>query len=77
MGFFTGLLTLPLAPVRGTVWIAEKVSEQAERELNSEPAIRRRLLELELRHDMGEIDDDEFAAAEAVLLDQLVNRRGV
>ena len=22
MGLFTGLLTLPLAPVRGTVWIA-------------------------------------------------------
>ena len=77
MGFFTGLLTLPLAPVRGTVWVAEKVAEQAEREMHSEPAIRRRLLELELQHDMGEIDDDEFAAAEAALLDELVNRRGV
>jgi Gas vesicle protein G len=77
MGLFTGLLTLPLAPVRGTVWIADKVGQEAAREMTSEPAIRRRLLELELRHDMGEIDDDEFAAAESALLDELVRARGV
>ena len=76
MGLFTGLLTLPLAPVRGTVWVADKVAQEAAREMTSEPAIRRRLLELELRHDMGEIDDDEFAAAEDALLDELVRARG-
>jgi hypothetical protein len=76
MGLFTGLLTLPLAPMRGTIWIAEKVAEEAERQTSSEPAIRRRLFELELRHDMGEIDDDEFAAAESALLDELVRARG-
>ena len=32
MGLFTGLLTLPLAPVRGTVWIAEQLAAEAERE---------------------------------------------
>ena len=37
MGLLTGLLTLPLAPVRGTVWIAERLLEEAEREL-SDPA---------------------------------------
>ena len=31
MGLFTGLLTLPLAPVRGTVWIAEQLAAEAER----------------------------------------------
>ena len=30
MGLIMGLLTLPLAPVRGTVWIAERLEEQAE-----------------------------------------------
>ena len=29
MGLFTGLLTLPLAPVRGTRWVAEKLYEAA------------------------------------------------
>ena len=27
MGFLTGLLLLPLAPLRGTIWIAEKLTE--------------------------------------------------
>ena len=37
MGLITGLLTLPLAPVRGTMWIAEQVQLEAERYLD-EPA---------------------------------------
>src|SRR5439155_21924405 len=43
MGLFTGLLTLPLAPVRGTVWIAEQLAAEAERELRDERSVRRRL----------------------------------
>ena len=35
-----GLLTLPLAPVRGTIWVAERLLEEAERQL-SDPALRR------------------------------------
>ena len=35
MGLFVGLLTLPLAPIRGTVWIAEKLAEEAARELDA------------------------------------------
>src|SRR5207247_11186785 len=44
MGLFTGLLTLPLAPVRGTVWIAEQLAAEAERELREAQSPRRRLL---------------------------------
>jgi hypothetical protein len=40
MGLITGLLTLPLAPIRGTIWIAEQVAEQAEAELNDDSTIR-------------------------------------
>ena len=40
MGLIIGLLDLPLAPVRGTVWLAERIQEQAERELYDESAIR-------------------------------------
>ena len=47
MGLITGLLTLPLAPVRGTAWLAEKLLEQAEREFYDERAIRAQLLEIE------------------------------
>lgn len=75
MGLLTGLLTLPLAPVRGTVWIAERLIEQAELELGDETTVRRRLEELELRHELGEISDEELAEAEDALLAQLAARR--
>src|ERR671935_87476 len=32
MGLVTGLLTLPLAPVRGTMWLAERLLEEPESE---------------------------------------------
>jgi len=75
VGLLTGLLTLPLAPVRSTVWIAERLIEEAERELGDETAIRRQLTELEIRHDLGEISDEEFAEAEDALLVRLVAAR--
>jgi hypothetical protein len=75
VGLLTGLLTLPLAPVRGTVWIAERLLEEAERELGDETAVRRRLAELEVRHELGEISDDELAEAEDALLAGLEARR--
>ena len=29
MGLFASLITLPLAPVRGTAWVAQQVAEEA------------------------------------------------
>jgi uncharacterized membrane protein len=71
MGLITGLLTFPLAPVRGTVWIAERIAEQAEREQNEHARIRRELAELEMRYDLGEISEEEYFAAEESLLERL------
>jgi hypothetical protein len=71
MGFITGLLTFPLAPVRGTVWIAERIAEQAERERDDQTHIRRELAELEMRYDLGELSEEEFVAAEEEILERL------
>ena len=76
MGLLTTLLTLPLAPVRGTIWIAERVAEQAEQELGDEATIRRRLAELQMRYDTGEIDEREYVEAEDELLARLARARG-
>jgi hypothetical protein len=76
MGLITGLLLLPLAPVRGTVWIAERVYEQAENELYDESAIRAGLLELEQAREAGEFDEEEIAEAENALLERLMAIRG-
>ena len=71
MGLFTGLITLPLAPVRGVAWIAEQVMEELERELYDEDSIRREMLQLELDFDDGVIDEEERQAREEVLLERL------
>jgi hypothetical protein len=76
MGLLTGLLTLPLAPVRGTIWIAERLLEEAERELNDPAAIEQQLLEAEGRYERGEISADEFERIEDALLRRLTARGG-
>jgi hypothetical protein len=76
MGLITGLLTLPLAPVRATGWIAEQVHEQALNELYDEEATQSRLLEIEELHEAGEIDDEELRQAEDELLERLAAARG-
>ena len=46
MGLLSGLLTLPLAPVRGIANVAEQLAAQAERELyGDETSLRRELSE--------------------------------
>jgi hypothetical protein len=71
MGLFTGLVTLPLAPVRGVAWVAEKVMEEMERELYDEDNIRRELLALELDFEDGLIDEEERRVREEALLERL------
>ncbi|MEY9929742.1 hypothetical protein ABH926_004382 [Catenulispora sp. GP43] len=71
MGLFTGLLTFPLAPVRGVVWVAEQISEQARRELEDPTAIRRQLTEVEAARVSGALTDQEADEQEAELVRRL------
>ena len=76
MGLISGLLTLPLAPVRGTAWLAEQIQEQALEELYGEQAIQAQLHRLEELHEAGEIGDEELVKAEDELLERLAAARG-
>jgi len=71
MGLITGLLTLPLAPVRGTVWIAEQLTAEAERQLRESSSLRRRLIEAERRLELGLLTVDEYEAIEEEALEAL------
>jgi hypothetical protein len=75
VGLISGLLTLPLAPVRGTVWLAERIQEAAEEELYDDSSIRAELLELEALRESGEFDEQELAEAEDALIERLVALR--
>jgi type II secretory pathway predicted ATPase ExeA len=71
MGLFTGLLTLPLAPIRGTMWIAEQIAEEAARQMDEGRTIRRQLAEVELRYERGELTVEELEEIEDELLERL------
>ncbi|MFI6119333.1 gas vesicle protein GvpG [Streptomyces sp. NPDC051064] len=71
MGLITQLLTLPLAPVRGTAWVLDQVVQAAEREHYDPSSVRTQLAELERELLSGEIDEEEFDRREDELLDWL------
>jgi hypothetical protein len=72
MGLLTKILLFPVTgPIDGTLWIADKLLEQAEGEIYDEGKVRAQLMELELRLDLGEIDEDTYQEAEDFLLARL------
>jgi hypothetical protein len=75
MGLLSGLLTLPLAPVRGVALIAEVLAEEAERELAAQQSPERALADLEAARASGEISEAEFQQAESDLLDRVFAAR--
>ncbi|MFP5071946.1 gas vesicle protein GvpG [Pseudonocardia nantongensis] len=74
MGLITGLLTLPLAPVRGVVWVAEQVEEQVDREMNDPAVLRQKIDDAERAFERGEIDEAERDARQEEALDRMTGR---
>ncbi|MBP2401136.1 gas vesicle protein GvpG [Streptomyces syringium] len=75
MGLVAGLLTLPLAPVRGVAWVVDKVRLAAEQELNDPAVLQEELASLERAREEGRIGEEEFAQQEDALLARLMTAR--
>ena len=75
MGLITGLLTLPLAPVRGISWIAEVLAEEADREMAEAASPERALAELEAARATGEVSEEDAVQLEAQLVDEMIRLR--
>ncbi len=71
MGLLSALAFPVLGPIKGVMWVAEKVGEQAENQIYNADTVHGQLMELELRFDMGEISEAEFNEAEEFLLERL------
>ena len=72
MGILLDLLAFPvMGPFKGLIWIAETLRDRADQEVYDEGAVRGQLMELELRLDLGEIDEEEYQATEETLLARL------
>jgi hypothetical protein len=52
-------------------WVFRTVATAAEAEMNDDSVLREQLLEAEMRREMGEITDTEFAEVEADLLQRI------
>ncbi|OLT09892.1 gas vesicle protein [Pseudonocardia sp. CNS-139] len=76
MGVFSGLLGLPLAPVRGVVWLAGQIRDQAEEQYYDPARIRAQLEQVDEARRSGELTVDEAAAAEEELLQRMMAGRG-
>jgi Gas vesicle protein G len=75
VGLIVGLLTLPLAPIRGVAWVTEKVAEQAQLELYDESRIMRELGELDRAFEAGEMDEERYGEYVDELLARLETGR--
>ena len=68
----TAILTFPvLGAPRMVNWVAKKLGEVAEQDEMDEGKAQGDLLELQMRYELGEIDDDEYAEQETAILDKL------
>ncbi|GAA1523612.1 gas vesicle protein GvpG [Actinomadura kijaniata] len=71
MGLFSGLVTLPLAPVRGVMWLAEVLKEQAEAQLYDPGRIAAEMQQVADDVANGVITEEEAAEREEELLARL------
>ena len=75
MGLIRGLVTLPLAPVRGVVAVAEQVRRRAEDELYDPWRIRSELEHVERLRAEGALTEEEATAWEDELVERLLVAR--
>ena len=57
-----------LAPLKGIIFIGKKINEVIEKETSDEGAIKERLMALQLKFEMDEIDEEEYDRKEDELL---------
>ncbi|MDT5268824.1 MAG: hypothetical protein QOH49_1010 [Acidobacteriota bacterium] len=60
-----------LAPVNGFKFIMKQIQQLADKELNDESLIKEQLLELQMRFELEEISDEDYAEAERELFARL------
>ena len=75
MGLLSGLVGLPFAPLRGTVWLAEQIAEEADRRMNEPAFIQQQLEEIAAARAAGTMPAEEAEALERDLVARLLQRK--
>jgi hypothetical protein len=70
------IVTFPVTgPFSLAMWLIRTIAQRAEEELYDEGKIRKDLAQLEMRSEMGEIDEDEYERLEEELMVRLRESR--
>jgi chorismate mutase len=75
VGLLSGILGLPFAPLRGTVWLAEQIAEEADRRMNDPAFIRQQLEAVTAARESGDLAPDEADRIERDLVSRLLKRK--
>jgi hypothetical protein len=75
VGLLRAVASLPMAPLNGTVWVAERVLQQAERQHYDPELIRRHLEEVDEARVAGVVSDEEADEIEDELVARLMESR--
>ncbi len=60
-----------LSPVKLVVWLGKKIDDIVEKEFSDEGLIKEKLMQLQLRFEMDEINEEEYNRQEKELLERL------
>jgi len=64
-----------MAPIKGIIFLAEKINVVVEKETSDEGSIKERLMELQMKFEMDEITEEEYDQKEDELLKLLESIR--
>jgi hypothetical protein len=72
VGLIKEIVLLPIAPVRGTFWVAERISDEVDRQEYSGGAAVSELDQIEEAKARGELDEEEAAKRQDEIIERQV-----
>jgi hypothetical protein len=76
VGLIKELVMLPVAPVRGTLWVAERIADEVDREQYGDGAAVQELDQIEEAQERGELDEQEAAERQEEIVEQQIVKPG-
>jgi hypothetical protein len=75
MGLLSTILSLPVAPVRGVIWLGEVIQDQVDQKMHDPATMRRELEEIDAAAAAGQLSEEERRQAQQAVLDRMTGRQ--
>ncbi|MEU2043363.1 MULTISPECIES: gas vesicle protein GvpG [Nocardia] len=74
-GVVSSILSLPVAPVRGVIWLGELIQDQVDQKMHDPALMRRELEEIDAAAAAGQLSEEERKQAQQAVLDRMTGRQ--